>query len=391
MRWLTMVLVATALSATTVMAEEYTEGGHTNYLRGGYQYGKVLQTHDFFTGENQSGQPIDKYHAVRLEFGWQTGGDRDWHHLYNFPSYGIGFHYGDYFDEEELGKPTSLYGFFDWPLKRWGRRVLIFGSGFGLTSNWNAFDPDTNPYNMVIGAARSVYIDGGLNYEFPLSKRWWLQAGFSFTHYSNGGTQSPNSGVNQFGALAYVKYDLQERRIPEVRREIAPLKPEWELSAIASYGIRNLDLDLRDIPEYGVYLDKDYPIINAIAQVTRRYSHTSAWDAGLDLAYDGSVGDLMFLEAIRQGNEPPEASFADHLQFSVIGGYEHYFNRTRLIVQLGYTLFRKEVFDQVPRFYQRLGLKQLVFENFLLGLNVRLNNFSRANNLEFNIGYRFPQ
>ena len=136
MRWLTTALMAVTLSATTVMAEENTEGGHTHYLRGGYQYGKVLQTHDFFTGNNKSGLPIDKYHAVRLEFGWQTSGDRDWHHLYNFPSYGIGFHAGDYFDEEELGKPTSLYGFFDWPVKRWGRRALNFGPGFGLASNW---------------------------------------------------------------------------------------------------------------------------------------------------------------------------------------------------------------------------------------------------------------
>jgi len=386
--FITMLVLAVSVTAT---AAEEDKAGNTHFLRGAYQYGAVLQTNDFFTGNNQSGQPIDKYHTLRLEFGWQTGGDEDWHHLYNFPSYGFGFHAGDYFDEEELGKPTSLYGFFSWPTKRWGRRSLNFDVGFGLASNWNSFDQDTNPYNMVIGAARTVYIDGGLNYELPMSKRWWLLAGFTFTHYSNGGSQQPNAGINQLGVLAYVKYDLQERRIPEVRRQLTPLTPQWELAATGSYGIRNLDLDLRSNPEYGTYLDKDYPILNAMATLTRVFSRMSAWDTGLDLAYDESVGDLVKLEALRAGRVPESVDFWDKTSLSVFGGYEHLMNRTRVIVQLGYTVFRKEVDGQVPRLYQRFGLKHHVWENAFVGLNVRFKEFSVANNLEINIGYRFPQ
>ena len=97
----------------------------------------------------------------------------------------------------------------------------------------------------------------------PLARRWWLQAGFSFTHYSNGGSQQPNWGINQLGGLLFVKYDLRERQLPATRRTIAPYEPRWELSTTFAMGVRNLAMDLRDDPEYSSYLTKDYAIGSA--------------------------------------------------------------------------------------------------------------------------------
>ena len=30
------------------------------------------------------------FQSVRIEFGWQTDGSKDWHHEYNFPTFGLG-------------------------------------------------------------------------------------------------------------------------------------------------------------------------------------------------------------------------------------------------------------------------------------------------------------
>ncbi len=87
--------------------------GPSHFLRGAFQVGSVLQTNDFLKGDNQSGEPIESFRSVRLEFGWQTDGSKDWHHSYNFPSFGIGLYGADFNNGEELGTPTSLYGFFD--------------------------------------------------------------------------------------------------------------------------------------------------------------------------------------------------------------------------------------------------------------------------------------
>jgi hypothetical protein len=395
------ILVATVLivAATVAPAADAdavaTSGGESTFLRGAYQYGSVLATNDFVSGENANGKAIDTFQELRLEFGWQTSGVEDWHHLYNFPGYGLGINVGDYANDEELGRPTSLYGFFDWPLKRWGRNALIFGLGFGLADNWVAFDEATNPYNVAIGAGRSVYIDGGLNYEFALARRWWLQAGFSFTHYSNGGSQQPNWGINQIGGLLFVKYDLRERELPARRRELAPYQPHWELSTIFSLGVRNLALDLRENPEFGSYLTKDYLAGNFIVTAARQFSHMSRYNLGLDLDYDESVADIVLLEGLKQGRNPGPVSLWDKLGLGVVGGYEHVVARANLLVQLGYAVLRKDVSDingneaRLPRFYQRLGLKYRIFDDISLGLNVRFHDFSRADNLEFNLGYHW--
>jgi hypothetical protein len=372
-----------------------TVGRNSNFLRAGYQYGSVLGTNDFVKGDNAAGKPIDTFQMLRLEFGWQTGGAMDWHHLYNFPSFGLGINAGDYANDEELGKPTSLYGFFDWPVKRWNRNALVFGLGFGLTDNWVSFDERTNPYNVAIGAGRSVYIDAGLNYELALARRWWLQAGFSFTHYSNGGSQQPNWGINQLGGLLFVKYDLRERQLPATRRTIAPYEPRWELSTTLAMGVRNLAMDLRDDPEFSSYLTKDYAIGNFTVVAARQFSHMSRYNLGLDLEYDDSVADAVRLADLQAGAEPESVSAWDRLGLGVVGGYEHVVARAQLLVQLGYTVLRRDVTDQngnearVPRFYQRLGLRYHVLDDVYLGLNVRFHDFSRADNLEFNLGYRW--
>lgn len=383
-----LAIIAAAALVAPALAGDGTVGSRSHFLRGAYQAGKVLATNSFVEGENLSGEPIDTYHGARLEFGWQTSGEEDWHHLYNFPTYGLGINACNYFNDEELGKPTSIYGFFGWPVKRWGRSTLNVDLGFGLADNWVAFDEVENPYNVAIGAGRSVYIDVGMTYEMPLAKRWWLLAGFTGTHYSNGGSQQPNWGMNQVGPLVYVKYDLQERKLPQVRRKLGPFEPTWEVAATFSFGVRNLEKDLRGDEEFGHYYTKDYLATNVWVMANRQFSHMSAYSFGLDIDYDESVDDLVTIESLNAGKGVPgEVSTIEKMGLSVCGGYEHRMARAGLIVRIGYTVARKEVEGRLPRLYQRLGLKYDILDGVHMGLNVRFNDFSRANNLEFNMGY----
>ncbi len=73
-----LALIAAAVSlSTSAVADEDSTGRRSHFLRGAYQAGSVLATNSFVEGENLSGEPIDTYHAVRLEFGWQTSGNED--------------------------------------------------------------------------------------------------------------------------------------------------------------------------------------------------------------------------------------------------------------------------------------------------------------------------
>jgi len=387
--WIIVAVLITMLCGQAAMATEK-ESEHTHYLRLGGQWGTVLESNDFVAGDNASGEKIDEYQSLRLEFGWQTDGNEDWHHLYNFPSYGIGIYSCEYANGDELGNPTSLYGFFSWPAKRWSRSSLNVDFAFGLTDNWVGFDPETNPYNTAMGAGSSVIIDFGANFEFPLSRRFWLQAGFTATHFSNGGSQQPNFGINQVGGIAYVKYDLQERNIPSQTRPLAPFTPSWEMNLTFMGGGRNLALDLRDqTDDLSAYYTKDYFVGNMVFMTSKQFGRMSKYTFGLDVGYDESVSDRAIVDGLINETNPEEIDFIDKFSLGGVAGYEHVVHRASLIVHLGYTFFQKTLPNSLPRFYQRLGLRYHFWQDLYAGLNVRFHEFSRADNLEFNVGYRW--
>ena len=378
-----------ASTAVLVLAEEASdseESKTTLFLRGAYQAGSVLGTNDFLNGENASGEPIDQFQASRLEIGWQTDGSRDWHHVYNFPKYGIGLYGSDYKNGEELGTPTSLYGFFEWPVARKNKWTFNLGLAFGLTNNWKAYDPVSNPNNVAMGLGRSVHIEVGANAEYQLAKRWAVIGGFTGTHFSNGGTQRPNHGLNQFGPMIYAKYSLSDPTAIPALREVGPYDSDWDLTVVGSVGKRNLTHRLADPELRDIYLNRNYLVGNLTFGVGRQFSHKLRYVFGLDFGYDESVADLIELDGINNGVNA-ESNPIDNYELAVFLGGEGIANRTHLIVHLGYKLFYKDVEGRLPIFYQRLGVKQFVSENWFVGLNVRFHELGSADNLEWNVGY----
>jgi len=361
--------------------------GPSHYLRGGYQYGAVLQTNDFLKSNNDTGQPIDRFQSVRIEFGWQTDGSKDWHHVYNMPSFGIGLYGSDYFETEDLGDPTSLYGFFVWPLKRADRWTFNFEIAFGFTNNWNPYDPVNNPHNTSFGLGRSVHIEGGLSAEYRLARKWSLIAALTATHFSNGGTQRPNHGLNQMGPALYAKFDVDTPITPPVRREIEFTDRGWNLFVTGSAGKRNLDLTFTDPDDREEYLNRSYFIGNLTVGTARKFSNKFRYHFGLDLGYDETVGDLMILDGLNNGyNADP--STGDNFELGLVAGLEATAHKTDLIVHLGYKVLSKEVEGRLPKLYQRIGVRQFVYQNWFVGLNVRFHEIGSADNLEWNLGYK---
>jgi hypothetical protein len=360
--------------------------GPSHYLRGAYQVGSVLGTNDFLKGDNQAGQPIDSFHSLRLDFGWQTDGSQDWHHVFNFPSYGIGIYGADFFNDEELGTPTSLYGFFAWPLKRSNNWTFNFDFAFGFTHNWESYDPVDNPQNIAMGFGRSVHIEGGPSAEYRLAEQWSLIGAVTFTHFSNGGTQRPNHGINQFGPMVYVKYDTGTPVARPTRRSVDDYPKGWDLTFAGAAGKRNLTLRLEDPAQREDYLNRNYFVGNLTVGLGKRFAYKSRFVFGLDLGYDESVGDLIVLDGINRGVNA-QGDTGDNYELALFGGYELVVNRTHAVLHLGYKVLYKDVPGRLPTLYQRLGIKQFVYENLFIGMNVRFHELGSADNLEWNIGY----
>ncbi len=386
-KFLTTLII---LFAATVITAQTDTTKRAKFLRFGYQAGSVLPTHEFLQGENATGKTIDYFQSFRLEFGWQTTGEAEWHHVFNFPTYGIGVYSVDFFDDDELGTPSAIFAFFDWPFKRYSKSALSAEFGFGLAYDWQPFEPEDNPYNLVIGMGRSVYIDVGLKYTYQISKHFDLSGQVSFSHFSNGSTQQPNAGINLLAPRINLAYNFGGRK-PLPQRKLLPKysKDERELTFSLTYGNKSEVFEVKDYPSGGGEFDNlkrdDFNVFAFLATYNKKFYYNSKVGVGAEIEYDASLG--VEYKYVNGEKMKIDSDTADKIRAGVFAQYTLVINKMEGLVGLGYYVYGENP-GSLPKIYQRLGAKYYLTENFSLGVNLRFYDFSKADNMEFNFGYR---
>jgi hypothetical protein len=363
-------------------------GNYDNYMRLGYQFGYILKSNDFVRGQNLTGEPIDWFHAGRVEFGWQSTGREPWQQIWNYPAFALGFCVVQYEDEDELGGPFALYGTAAWPMFRGSRWSFSVEAGAGVSFGWNVFDPQTNPYNAAISSAHSTYVDVGFEYDYQVSRRFSLTGALTGTHFSNGGATQPNWGINQLGLMAWVKYAFQDQIRSFPRHEIPAYEKDWEILVQASAGKRQVSFHTADSVLDEEYLQDNYTVVTFSSTVNRQVSYKSKFGAGLDVVFDGATTaqlDAGDSQAVQIDDLPLE----DQIRVGIFGSYEFVMHRYSAFVQIGYSVIQKEFAGQLPRRYERLGVKYYFSRHVYGGVSVRCHDFRKATHLEFNIGYAF--
>jgi len=385
------------LLATIVMAQETNSQKDKTYtfLRTGYQAGSVLQTSEFLQGENATGVPVDYYQSLRIEFGWQTNGDADWHQVFNNPSYGFGVYGANFFNAPEIGTPSAIYGFFNWPFKRFKKSAFSAEFGFGLAYDWEEFDPEGNPYNLVIGAGKSVYIDVGVKYTYEISKHLDISGQLSFSHFSNGSTKQPNAGINLIAPRINLSYNFQGERPKFVKRELPEFKTKYEIVTSLTYGSKSNVYDVIDpksanegADEYDSLRRESFDVYTFIATFNKQISYNTKLGVGLDFAIDNSLGVQYKYNPQTDEKEKIDSEMSDKIRMGIFAQYSLVISDLEGLVGFGYYIIGENP-GSLPKFYQRLGGRYYIFDDFSAGLNLRFYDFSRADNMEFNIGYRF--
>jgi len=351
-----------------------------------YHAGWVLPTNDFLKGENMKGAPINSFHALSFSYGVQTVGQKEWHYVLNFPYYGISFYNANFFDSKELGYPTALYGFLGIPLKRWGRNTFGYELGFGLTYNWEPYNPYTNPFNVAIGSHQTVYVDANLFYKYRLSSGWHLKGGLGFSHFSNGATKQPNNGLNLLSPYVEVSYNLRKQPVL-IRREVAAWKPNYELAL--QLGAGKKQEVYRDQDDEELQSVEAFHLVNVSAAMLRQVSWKNKYGLGLDLSYDSQAGVSVKYRSDAMPEIKKSDILTDRMMFGIFGAYEFCIDRLSVASYLGYYALRKEFEDQTPAVYQKFGLKYHFRNNMYIGILVRAHNLSIADYIEWNVGYRF--
>lgn len=102
---------------------------------------------------------------------------------------------------KELGSPITLYLFQNSIIAKLSPRLsLDYEWNFGTSLVWKRYDKEHNSYNIAVGSKMNAYLKLGFIQNWQMAPQWSMRIGIDMTHFSNGNTKFPNSGVNIFGA-----------------------------------------------------------------------------------------------------------------------------------------------------------------------------------------------
>ena len=313
-----------APSAEPPAAADPADADDTWFARVAYAPSRVLAASDFGSGG-------DEARAVTVEIGRQTGGAREWHRVYNYPSYGVGFFAGRFDHDRELGRPIAVYGFFSWPFPLSRRAQLTADLGIGVAWDWHAFDPTTNPSNTALGSTAAYHVDGGVLLHYLAAPHASVYGGMNVTHWSNGATRQPNLGLAVIGPKVGVRYDVAPRvahpRTP--RRDLAPFVPVWAFVAGVAGSTKNV-VAAANAPADAIDRRRSFNAVNVTTGIERQFYRFGKVAAGADATYDGAAGARVDLFDGRQveSRAPVEHRFA----VGVYGGYEHVMARLSVLL-----------------------------------------------------------
>lgn len=348
--------------------------------------GHIFTAKDFLEGENMAGKRIATTRSAHLKYALRlrprTAGAQAYIDAYQ----GIGLGYFDFGNRKELGSPFALYLFQGGSIARLSRQLsLNYEWNFGASYRWKPYDKDHNPYNKVIGSDVNAYLNVNLHLNWSLSPLFDLTVGATGTHFSNGNTQYPNSGLNTVDCKVGLIYNFNRRAddlassrqrtfVPPFSRHVSydlTLFGTWRKKAVTL----STDVQVAAPHSYTVWGFNFAPMYN--------FGYKFRAGVSLDGVYDTSCN--IWMDNNSQEFITPRADKQMALGVSARGE----FVMPYLTVGIGLGTNVLHGGGDLKSLYQILALKIDVFRNSYLHIGYNLNEFHNPNHLMLGVGYRF--
>ncbi|GAA4431135.1 hypothetical protein GCM10023188_18410 [Pontibacter saemangeumensis] len=299
-----------------------------------------------------------------------TLGDKPWQVLYRYPQIGFAFSYYHYGVPDELGEAFTLTTYLDNVLLQGRKNSLRLNLGTGLVYSTRYYIPEINEGNKAIGSPLAFVLRATLRYEFPLRRNTFLNVNLAFRHFSNGGLNKPNNGMNF--PMVGLGARFQHR---EVMREPTPEEAPPAPDKSTHLNVR-LGVGVKEV----LLVDEKHPVYNLSVYGSRRISNASALLLGADGFYDTALRE----EFINVGLPVPDEDL-DARMAGLTVGHELHLNRLSVVVQLGRYIYQP--LGLFPDYYQRYGLKYNIYNR--MSASVMLLAHTRtANVVEWGAGWQ---
>lgn len=350
--------------------------------------GRLLPTWNFMREKYRTeGTDFGHFHDFSFQVLKQTIGEKPIEQIFHYPRYGMGLYTGQFFKDNYLSKPVGCYGIFMGTFTELNRLSLNYTLLFGITGNWNHYDPEHNNDNTTLASSYTTHIDFGILFNYEFSTHVEAGIGWSFAHFSNGALKIPNFGINLLApqvSLSYMPYHTKYQRI---RRPIPPYLKNTSLDIALYGGDKNLpypECDLDTAHHFSGFL---YPQFGLTAVVNRNISYVVALGVGLHLGYDSSKNARYREE---NGATKADLSFlADNINLGIIPSLELNFDKVAFVLQPCFSLFKRETTFKKPDFFGKFGLKFKLMDELYAG--ILLHTFKlHSDFIEFSLGYRLP-
>ena len=392
-RWILLGILLTVLgwSGNEMQAQKLDFRKLTHRVGLDVRPGLMAQDNPFFKGENEAGKPIRHALSTHLKYSFQFSKNSEIGRLYPHAYQGIGvsYHYLD--NQRELGSPVSVYAFQGSRIARLSRTLsLDYEWNFGASFGWKKHDAFTNAYNGAVGSKINAYINVGFLLNWQLAPRWNLTAGLDLTHFSNGNTHYPNSGVNLIGARIGVVRTFGPAA-EEASRETMELpvrerfQPHFTYDLII-YGATRKRAMLNEGSPY--MIPGSFGLVGLNFHPMYNFNRYFRAGVSLDAQYDESAN----VENHYAGGGPDDPKFFKppfREQFSV--GFSA---RGELVMPIfsinlgvGYNVFQSG--KDTQGWYQILALKTSLTRHLFLHVGYQLSKFKDPNNLMLGLGWRF--
>lgn len=378
----------------------------------------LAQTHSFFRGENEKERRLDRSGSTHLQYSFSFPSGSHFGTIYPTSYQGVGVGFNTFFDKKEIGTPVALYVFQGAQIARLAQHFSLgYEWNFGASFGWRPYDEETNGLNMVVGSMINAYINAGILLSWRPTSVWAVTVGVDVSHFSNGNTKYPNSGVNTVGLRVGAVYSIGEDNVrrpgarpgPAVygsndfRTGRRPFVCDCEDSAKPKARFRNRIVT--DVVLYGAlrtkgviydntaYItDGHFGIVGLNVSPMCRLGKCFQTGISLDVQYDESANVQNHVASIETGDDGKNELrfYRPPLREQLAGGLSL---RAELVmpiftvdIGIGHNVICRG--DDLSGFYQIVALKASVTRRIFIHIGYKLRNFRDPNNLMLGIGCR---
>jgi hypothetical protein len=356
----------------------------------------VIPSNSFLRGNNMDGSHIRASYSAHLKYAFRYHSNTILDRIYGGAYQGIGVACFTFDRTRYIGAPFAAYLFQGARIAQLSPRLSLnyewnFGISFG---GWKPYDSVTNPANMVIGSKVNAYINASVCLEWMLSQQLDAVLGWNITHFSNGNTQIPNSGLNMTGLRMGLIYNFNRRNVAVAGTLGQPVIPpfprhlSYDLVLFGSWRRTGLDVNGTMVASPDAYT-----VLGFSFQPMYNFGYKLRAGFSLDGVYDGSANLSVEDQIVQEGQKGPIPIVVDkpslRRQMALGLSTRAEYVMPYFTVGLGMGVNVLQGGGDMNYLYQTVALKMDVTRNTFLHIGYCVKDFHKPNHLMLGFGIRF--